>query len=254
MPIYSETYPQRCLCAHTHISTHPYPSRQNTNRISLFLISSNQGSLGLSYLSLPLERRSPESCYTRNILGPLHFALHLRGRMLKRRSFIHLCRFLLMLQSLAVPCSPLPFPILTHPAFLLILPKVVSATFSGSALPALSPALALAASHPGPTASHLASGPTVPPPPPFHLPTGHSFSASPSICILETISGFWVQIRIYLKRRGGSNPLNSLQSIPPRAVPEMIFKCKCEGSDFISFAGIYIPRAKNSARHIAFSA
>ena len=24
---------------------------------------------------------------------------------------------------------------------------------------------------PGPTASHLASGPTVPPPPPFHLPT-----------------------------------------------------------------------------------
>ena len=34
----------------------------------------------------------------------------------------------------------------------------------------------------------------------------------------------------------------------------MIFKCKCEGSDFISFAGIYIPKAKNSARHIAFSA
>lgn len=138
---------------HTHIHT-PLPQQAEHKQDQSFSYQQQPGlssaQLPSSCLSLPLERRSPESCYTRNILGPLHFALHLRGRMLKRRSFIHLCRFLLMLQSLAVPCSPLPFPILTHPAFLLILPKVVSATFSGSALPALSPALALAASHPGP--------------------------------------------------------------------------------------------------------
>ena len=45
-----QRHTHRDVYVHTHISTHPYPSRQNTNRISLFLISSNQGSLGFSYL------------------------------------------------------------------------------------------------------------------------------------------------------------------------------------------------------------
>lgn len=151
-----------------------------------------------------------------------------------------MCCLLLMLQSLAVAPSLLFLPEPHLSSLSLHSAQVISGTFSGSALPALSSDLASVASHPSLAAFHLAFGPTAPHL--YYLVSPQDILPQPPLPFPLKKKNQWLfgSNQDLSEDKGEGNLLNSLQNIPRRAVPGIILKCKCEGSDFILSIDIQI--------------